>query len=65
MDSLSSQRVMNEVLMEGSETDECPVLDAIERRCRGIDLLSGDLHQNLFKICGIHQLCYLCVSFFF
>lgn len=56
---------MSESYMGGRnelETD-CPLLDAIERRCRGIDILSGDFHQNLLEACGIHQLCYLCVSF--
>lgn len=40
---------------------ECPLLDAMETRCRGIDLLSGDMHQELLPVCGVHQLCYLCV----
>lgn len=31
-------------------------------RCRGVDLLSGDLNQELLPLCGVHQLCYLCVS---
>lgn len=43
---------------------ECPLLDAMETRCRGIDLLSGDMHQELLPICGVHQLCYLCVKHF-
>lgn len=42
---------------------QCPMLEAMEKRCRGVDLLSGDIHQELLPICGIHQLCYLCVSF--
>lgn len=41
---------------------ECPLLDAMETRCRGVDLLSGDIHQELLPVCGVHQLCYLCVS---
>lgn len=41
---------------------ECPILNAIEKRCRGVDLLSGDIHQELLPICGVHQLCYICVS---
>lgn len=51
--------------MEGFKQDklsECPLLGAMETRCRGIDLLSGDLHQELLSVCGVHQLCYLCVS---
>lgn len=42
----------------------CPLLDAMEKRCRGIDILSGDIHQELLPICGIHQMCYLCVTIF-
>lgn len=42
--------------------EQCPILDAMERRCRGVDILSGDIHQELLPICGVHQLCYLCVS---
>lgn len=42
----------------------CPLLDAMEKRCRGIDILSGDIHQELLPICGIHQMCYLCVRSF-
>lgn len=44
------------------ETNECPLLDALERRCRGVDVLSGDIYQDLLPACGAHQLCYLCVS---
>lgn len=43
--------------------NECPLLNAIEKRCRGIDLLTGDTHHNLLEACGAHQLCYLCVSY--
>lgn len=53
---------MSESLMGGMPQNDCPLLDAMERRCRGIDILSGDLHQNLLETCGVHQLCYLCVS---
>lgn len=41
---------------------ECPLLNAMEKRCRGVDMLSGDMHQELLPICAVHQLCYLCVS---
>ncbi|CAO1353473.1 unnamed protein product [Diamesa serratosioi] len=51
---------MSESLMGGMAQNDCPLLDAMERRCRGIDILSGDLHQNLLETCGVHQLCYLC-----
>lgn len=53
---------MSESLMGGMPQNDCPLLEAMERRCRGIDILSGDLHQNLLETCGVHQLCYLCVS---
>lgn len=42
------------------ESNECPLLDALERRCRGVDVLSGDIYQDLLPACGAHQLCYLC-----
>uniref|UniRef100_A0A1L8DTB7 Putative ubiquitin-protein ligase/hyperplastic discs protein n=1 Tax=Nyssomyia neivai TaxID=330878 RepID=A0A1L8DTB7_9DIPT len=44
----------------GQPFTQCPLLDAIERRCRGVDLLSGDLQQELLPVCEIHQLCYIC-----
>lgn len=43
-------------------SNQCPILGAIEKRCRSVDLLSGDIHQELLPICGVHQLCYICVS---
>jgi len=58
--------MMSEGYMGGRTppSNECPLLDKMERRCRGIDILSGDSHQNLLEACGVHQLCYLCVSLF-
>lgn len=54
---------MSEGYMGGrNAVDECPLLDSIEKKCRGIDIMSGDSHQNLLEACGAHQLCYLCVS---
>lgn len=56
---------MSEGYMGGKvfrEQNDCPLLNAIEKRCRGIDLLTGDTHHNLLEACGAHQLCYLCVS---
>jgi hypothetical protein len=54
---------MSEGYMGGSVfQDDCPLLSVIEKRCRGIDLLTGDTHHNLLEACGAHQLCYLCVS---
>lgn len=46
---------------------ECPVLDAIDKRCQSVDLLSGGGATNeftdaLLPACGVHQFCYLCVS---
>lgn len=57
---------MSEGYMGGNGVfqDDCPLLSAIEKRCRGIDLLTGDTHHNLLEACGAHQLCYLCVSCF-
>lgn len=43
-------------------SDQCTILDNLEKRCKGVDALSGDLHQDLLPACGVHQLCYLCVS---
>lgn len=43
--------------------NECPRLNAIEKRCRAIGLYSYDFRHELLPICGIHQLCYLCVSY--
>lgn len=42
--------------------NQCPLVLAMEKRCRGVDLLSGDMQQELLPVCGIHQICYLCVS---
>ncbi|CRL03375.1 CLUMA_CG016184, isoform A [Clunio marinus] len=44
----------------GGRMAECPLLDRIEKKCRGIDIMSGDSNQNLLEACGAHQLCYLC-----
>lgn len=40
--------------------NQCTLIDSIAQRCRGVDLLSGDINQELLPICGIHQICYLC-----
>lgn len=45
-------------------SDQCTILDNLEKRCKGVDALSGDLHQDLLPACGVHQLCYLCVSIY-
>lgn len=42
--------------------NQCPLILSMEKRCRGVDLLSGDMQQELLPVCGIHQICYLCVS---
>lgn len=54
-----------EPLTEGGYTNsltpnQCPLILAMEKRCRGVDLLSGDMQQELLPVCGIHQICYLC-----
>jgi hypothetical protein len=63
--AMNEQPPMSEGYMGGGGggvfQSECPILDSIEKRCRGIDILSG-AHQNLLEACGEHQLCYLCVS---
>lgn len=57
---------LNENYMGGRDSDlgvhECPILDSIERRCRGVDVISGDIHQEFLSVCAKHQICYLCVS---
>lgn len=63
---ISDKAPMSEGYMGGgrfSSESECPILDSIEKKCRGVDTMSGDSHQNLLDACGEHQLCYLCVSF--
>lgn len=48
--------------------NECPVLDAIDKRCQNVDLISGGgsignrFSDALLPACGVHQFCYLCVS---
>lgn len=60
---INEEAPMSEGYMGGKIfQNECPLLDAIEKRCRGVDILSGDSHHNLLEACGEHQLCYLCVS---
>lgn len=56
---------MSEGYMGGGRVfqNDCPILNAIEKRCRGIDLLTGDTQHNLLEACGAHQICYLCVSY--
>lgn len=57
----------NEVFSSGRTNtltpNQCPLILSMEKRCRGVDLLSGDMQQELLPVCGIHQICYLCVSF--
>lgn len=48
--------------------NECPVLDAIDKRCQNVDMISnagganGQITDALLPACGVHQFCYLCVS---
>lgn len=50
------------------DLDECPILDAIDKRCESVDLLGGGgnrhvyEHDALLPACTMHQFCYLCVS---
>ncbi|XP_041448762.1 histone acetyltransferase KAT6A isoform X2 [Drosophila obscura] len=41
-------------------SNQCPVIESMAERCRGIDLISGDINQELLPLCGVHQICYLC-----
>lgn len=46
---------------------ECPILDAIDKRCQKVDLITNsgaisEFSDTLLPACGIHQFCYLCVS---
>ncbi|XP_063698646.1 zinc finger CCCH domain-containing protein 13 isoform X2 [Culicoides brevitarsis] len=54
--------LLEEGEFEQNLSDQCMILDNLEKRCKGVDALSGDLHQDLLPACGVHQLCYLCGS---
>ncbi|XP_062128446.1 uncharacterized protein LOC133840565 isoform X2 [Drosophila sulfurigaster albostrigata] len=41
-------------------SNQCPVIESMAERCRSVDLISGDLNQELLPLCGVHQICYLC-----
>ncbi|BFG04420.1 histone acetyltransferase KAT6A [Drosophila madeirensis] len=41
-------------------SNQCPVIESMAERCRGVDLISGDINQELLPLCGVHQICYLC-----
>ncbi|XP_068147037.1 uncharacterized protein [Drosophila tropicalis] len=41
-------------------SNQCPIIESMAERCRGVDLISGDLNQELLPLCGVHQICYLC-----
>lgn len=64
-DSILEQYTPIEEYSNNAVDDECPLLDAMEKRCRAVNLLSGDIRQQFLPQCGIHQLCYLCVSYKF
>lgn len=60
---INEHEPMSEEMMGGGgiyDSSSCPLLDSIERKCRGVDMMNGDFHQNLLDTCGAHQLCYLC-----
>uniref|UniRef100_A0A1A9WP42 Uncharacterized protein n=1 Tax=Glossina brevipalpis TaxID=37001 RepID=A0A1A9WP42_9MUSC len=57
-ESLNDAYLGNKNYIWGS--NQCPILEAMAERCRGVDLLSGDLNQDLLPLCGVHQICYLC-----
>ncbi|EDW61624.1 neurofilament medium polypeptide isoform X1 [Drosophila virilis] len=41
-------------------SNQCPIIESMAERCRSVDLISGDLNQELMPLCGVHQICYLC-----
>ncbi|XP_017049849.1 uncharacterized protein LOC108093958 isoform X2 [Drosophila ficusphila] len=41
-------------------SNQCPIIESMAERCRGVDLISGDINQELLPLCGVHQICYLC-----
>ncbi|XP_034478135.1 uncharacterized protein LOC117784494 [Drosophila innubila] len=41
-------------------SNQCPIIESMAERCRSVDLISGDLNQELLPLCGVHQICYLC-----
>ncbi|XP_067633025.1 neurofilament medium polypeptide [Eurosta solidaginis] len=57
-ESLNDAYLGNKNYIIGS--NQCPLIESMAERCRGVDLLSGDINQELLPICGIHQICYLC-----
>ncbi|XP_037956989.1 DNA ligase 1 isoform X2 [Teleopsis dalmanni] len=59
-ESLNDAYLGNKNYIFGS--NQCPLIESMAERCRGVDLLSGDINQELLPICGVHQICYLCVS---
>lgn len=59
---ITEEEPMSEGYMGGRMASECPLLDGIEKKCRGIDIMSGDAQHYMLEACGAHQLCYLCVS---
>ncbi|XP_053962238.1 uncharacterized protein LOC128865875 isoform X1 [Anastrepha ludens] len=57
-ESLNDAYLGNKNYIIGSH--QCPLIESIIERCRGVDLLSGDINQEFLPICGEHQICYLC-----
>lgn len=64
----ASQMYVNHYRSGDGDLDECPILDAIDKRCESVDLLGGGggrhvyEHDSLLPACTMHQFCYLCVS---
>lgn len=43
-------------------SNQCPLIETVAERCSSVEFLSGDINQELLPLCGVHQICYLCVS---
>lgn len=63
-----SVKYANRIRNSDNSLGECPILDAIDKRCESVDLLGGSGGRNVFEkdlllpACSMHQFCYLCVS---
>lgn len=49
--------------LDAERTAYCPLIESAEKRCRKVEIMNGDVYGELLQPCGVHQICYLCVSF--